>query len=92
MCQLQRSFGSCLPVLIADTTPWRNLKEQGIGWDLPLNNLDAFSDVLDELAVMSARDYRTLRARVLSWAKEKFSRRDAIEANIALFKYAYEKK
>jgi len=81
-----------IPPLIGDTTPWRNLKEQGIGWDLPLSNPDAFSAVLNELATMPDEEYRALRARVLSWAKEKFSQRDAIEANIALFKYAYEKK
>lgn len=81
-----------LPILIADTTPWRNLQEQGIGWDLPLNNPDAFSAVLNELAAMPADDHQKMRQRVLSWAKHKFSQRDAIEANIALFKYAYEKK
>lgn len=81
-----------LPLLIADTTPWRNLKEQGIGWDLPLNNPDAFSAVLDELAAMPADEYQQMRQRVLAWAKKKFSQRDAVEANIALFKYAYEKK
>lgn len=81
-----------LPILIADTTPWRNLQDQGIGWDLPLDNPGAFSTVLDELAAMPDEEYRAMRERVLTWAKNKFSQRDAIEANIALFKYAYEKK
>ncbi|MBY5937644.1 glycosyltransferase family 4 protein [Marinobacter nauticus] len=81
-----------LPVVIADTTPWRGLQKHGIGWDIPLNNPKAFSSVLDELAVMSDEEYRALRERVLSWARNKFSQRDAVEANIALFKYAYEKK
>ena len=81
-----------LPIVIADTTPWRNLQNLGIGWDLPLNNPDAFSAALDELAIMPAEDHMHMRQNVLSWAKNKFSQRDAIEANIALFKYAYEKK
>jgi len=81
-----------LPILIADTTPWRNLQDHGIGWDLPLDNPDGFSVVLDELAAMPDEEYRAMRERVLTWAKNKFSQRDAIEANIALFKYAYEKK
>lgn len=81
-----------LPILIADTTPWRNLQDHGIGWDLPLNSPDAFSAVLDELAAMPDEDYQAMRKRVLTWAKKKFSQRDAIEANIALFKYAHEKK
>ncbi|ERS11290.1 hypothetical protein Q673_11180 [Marinobacter sp. EN3] len=81
-----------LPIVIADTTPWRNLQNLGIGWDLPLNNPDAFSALLDELATMPAVDHLRMRQNVLTWAKNKFSQRDAIEANIALFKYAYEKK
>ncbi len=83
---------AALPIVIADTTPWRNLGQQGIGWDLPLNNPDAFSNVLDELAAMPPEQHLEMRQNVLAWAKNKFSQRDAIEANIAMFKYAYEKK
>lgn len=89
---ITEAFCAGLPALIADTTPWRNLQNLGIGWDLPLNNPDAFSAALDELAIMPAEDHMHMRQNVLSWAKNKFSQRDAIEANIALFKYAYEKK
>jgi glycosyltransferase involved in cell wall biosynthesis len=83
---------AALPIVIADTTPWRNLQQQGIGWDLPLNNPGAYSTVLDELAAMSPEQHLEMRQNVLAWAKNKFSQRDAIEANIAMFKYAYEKK
>lgn len=81
-----------LPILIADTTPWRNLQEQGIGWDLPLNDSNAFSTVIDQLALMPAVQYLQMRQTVLVWAKEKFTQRDAIQANINMFRYAYEKK
>ncbi len=81
-----------LPIVIADTTPWRSLQEQGVGWDLPLDNPDAFRTVLDVLAAMSPAEHFEIRQNVLSWAKKKFSQRDAIDANIAMFKYAYEKK
>lgn len=81
-----------LPILIADTTPWRNLQSQGIGWDLPLNDPNAFSTAIDQLALMPAEQHLQMRETVLAWAKNKFSQRDAIEANIAMFRYAYEKK
>ncbi len=81
-----------LPILIADTTPWRNLQEQGIGWDLPLNDPDAFSTTIDQLALMPAEQHLQMRETVLAWAKNKFSQRDAVEANIAMFRHAYEKK
>lgn len=89
---IAEAFCAGLPVLIANTTPWRDLQQQGIGWDLPLDNPSAFSAVLDDLATMPADEHQKMRERVLTWAKTKFSQRDAVEANIALFKYAYEKK
>ena len=79
-----------VPIVISDTTPWRNLQTLGIGWDLPLNQPGAFSKALDELALLSPEKYHQLRLNVLAWAKTKFSQRDAIEANIAMFKYTLE--
>lgn len=80
-----------LPILIADTTPWRNLQEQGIGWDLPLTDSAEFSRIIDELAAIPIEKHRRMRETVLAWAKNKFSQRDAIDANVDLFTYAYEK-
>ena len=80
-----------LPVLIADTTPWRDLQSKGIGWDLPLTNTEAFSSAIDDLATMSPEEHHIMRKHVLEWAKNKFSQRDAIDANIAMFKYAANK-
>lgn len=81
-----------LPVVISNKTPWQNLKEHGIGWDLPLGNVEDFRSVLDQLASMPEEEYINLRHRVLAWAKKKFSSRDAIDANIAMFRYAYNKR
>lgn len=80
-----------LPLLISDATPWRNLTGQGLGWDLPLDNPSAFSDAIDELALMNKKDHYEMRKNVLKWAINKFSQRDAIDANIAMFEYAANK-
>tara|TARA_R110002124_G_scaffold59474_3_gene164281 strand:- start:251 stop:640 length:390 start_codon:yes stop_codon:yes gene_type:complete len=80
-----------LPILIADTTPWKNLQQKGIGWDLPLKNPTAFSSVLDQLAIAPIDEHLRMRRAVLRWTKEKFSQRDVIDANIEMFRYAYKK-
>ncbi|TRY15753.1 glycosyltransferase [Shewanella hanedai] len=80
-----------LPLLIADTTPWRDLQKYGIGWDLPLSNPDYFSGVLEELALMSPEQHFEMRSTVLEWAKKKFMLSDAIEANLSMFNYVYDK-
>ena len=81
-----------LPLLIANTTPWRNLQELGIGWDFPLNDPYAFSSAIDQLALKTPSEHQKMREKVLCWAKVKFSQRNAIEDNIAMFTYAYKKK
>lgn len=81
-----------LPLVISNTTPWRGLESLGIGWDLPLENLDEFSRIIDKLTNMSDEQHYKMRECVLTWAKHKFAQRDAIEANTAMFKYAYNKK
>jgi glycosyltransferase involved in cell wall biosynthesis len=77
-----------LPLLISDATPWRNLSGQGLGWDLPLDNPSAFSNAINKLALMSKDGHHEMRKNVLKWARDKFSQRDAIDANIAMFEYA----
>ncbi len=43
------SFLAGRPVLISDQTPWLQLEKEQAGWDLPLQNTDAFTEVLDKV-------------------------------------------
>ncbi|MEI8373985.1 MAG: glycosyltransferase family 4 protein [Planctomycetota bacterium] len=45
------------PVLISDTTAFRQLESQGAGWDLPLENPDGFRQVLQQCAAMSPEEW-----------------------------------
>ncbi len=40
------ALGAGLPVLISDKTPWRNLEALGIGWDIPLEQPEAFKSII----------------------------------------------
>ena len=44
------SFINSRPVLISDQTPWRNLTQQNIGYDLPLADKNKFAQVVDSMA------------------------------------------
>lgn len=81
-----------LPILISDRTPWRQLEEKGIGWDVPLNQPSVFSKVIEELFAISQQEHLDNRNVVLRWAKAKFSGTDVIEDNVRMFKYALQKK
>lgn len=73
------------PVLIADTTPWRNLQKAGVGWDLPLDNAAAFASRIEECSRMSSGEYAVLRQRVREYARVHLDLAPIIEANRRLF-------
>src|SRR5690606_2470855 len=59
------------PVLIADTTPWRELVTSGVGWDLPLACPGDFADKLEVMSGMPIDEQLAMRRRVLAYAASK---------------------
>ena len=63
-----------LPVVISDRTPWRGLKDAGVGADLPLDNEPEFVKQLARLQAMSERDMQNVRVAcrhyVAAWHAE----------------------
>ena len=45
------------PVIISQRTPWRNLKKDHVGWDLPLDKPEQFDSVFRECIDMDADTY-----------------------------------
>ncbi|MEM7083797.1 MAG: glycosyltransferase family 4 protein [Pseudomonadota bacterium] len=77
-----------LPLLIADTTPWRKLEANGVGWDLPLTDPGKFARKLAELYEMSPERHARLRQDVIAWAKDRFERNEAQLCNRNMFNHA----
>jgi glycosyltransferase involved in cell wall biosynthesis len=48
------SLAAGRPVLISDQTPWRNLTENHVGWDIPLTEPSEFREVIMRVANMNA--------------------------------------
>jgi glycosyltransferase involved in cell wall biosynthesis len=66
------ALGAGCPVLISDTTAFRQLESQGAGWDLPLADPEAFRQALRRCAAMSPEEWlgwsagaRSLAARIV---------------------------
>lgn len=45
------------PVILSDQTPWRNLKEKNVGWDLPLQEEFSFVHAISECISISREGY-----------------------------------
>lgn len=58
------------PVIISQKTPWRNLEEDKIGWDLPLDKPEQFIAVFKECLNMDAETYLQMSERASMFANE----------------------
>ncbi|MEE9338391.1 MAG: glycosyltransferase [Methylococcaceae bacterium] len=73
------------PVLIADTTPWRNLEQDGVGWELPLDDEQQFVNKIHAAAEISCKDYKRWRKKVSNYAHKRVINPQVLEANRKLF-------
>lgn len=82
---ITEAFMSGVLVLIPDTTPWLQLAEQGIGWNIPLNQKVDFVNVIETLSRLPSQKKRERKVHVSTWAKEFFSGEKELQDNIAMF-------
>lgn len=74
-----------LPLLISDQTPWQGLEGQGVGWDLPLSDMSAFSRRIEEIAGWSTTEYQQWEGRARALAIKVGADPDTLDANRRLF-------
>lgn len=77
------------PVLLSDRTPWRGLRDAGVGWDIPLEGTGrSFHEALETLAAMEADVSMQMRSRISRYAAARLRDPAAVEANRRLFRAA----
>ncbi len=80
------AWAAGLPVLVSDRTPWRGLEDRGVGWDLPLEDEEAFVKVIEELARLGSERWQALRERTRRHADEVAEHGPTLQANLDLFR------
>ncbi|WP_160290220.1 glycosyltransferase [Flavihumibacter solisilvae] len=75
-----------VPVVVSDRTPWRNLKEENAGWDLPLENGSAFKSAIEEVFVMDDTAFTVLSDGAKTKAKNFFEKMDYQHKYMKLFR------
>lgn len=73
------------PVLISDQTPWRNLAERKVGWDIPLSAPDQFYAVLSEIIGMDASTFEEWSQSARKYGEEFSQNLALVQANRELF-------
>lgn len=77
------------PVLISDQTPWRNLEDEGAGWDIPLSQTERFCAVLQQCVDADAECYSAMSDSARAYAERHLQDPAIIEANRGLLQYAF---
>jgi glycosyltransferase involved in cell wall biosynthesis len=75
------------PVLISDRTPWRGLRQRGVGWDLPLEQPASFQAALQDFLEIDADTHRAWSARAAEFALSYSRDNAAIEQHKRLFRW-----
>ncbi len=79
------SFSSGCPVIISNMTPWLNLDEKKVGWDIDLSDRTRFVEVLNKCGAMSQEEYNVWSESAYRFAEMIKINREVIEQNRLLF-------
>jgi glycosyltransferase involved in cell wall biosynthesis len=73
------------PVLLSDNTPWRNLENERLGWDINLNQPELFIKAIHQVAASSQEERAENRIYIKLAAKKRLSNPEILNANRNLF-------
>ena len=79
------AFSVGTPVIISDNTPWRNLEEKQIGWDVSLKKSINLQHVIDVAINMEQNEYNRWSLNAFNFALDFCNNKEIINANRGLF-------
>ncbi len=74
-----------LPVIISNKTPWRDLENKSVGWDLPLEKSELFVEIIDRCIQINDAEYQKSSKKAKRYSIEMSNHADSISANQSLF-------
>jgi glycosyltransferase involved in cell wall biosynthesis len=83
---IAESLSTGTPVLLSDQTPWRNLLDDHLGWDLPLEDLNGFVDKIIACSRMTSEERQTWRSQITEKITDRLTDPAIIQANRELFR------
>lgn len=82
---IAESLAAGTPVLLSTETPWRDLGRDGLGWDLGLDDPDAFVRVIEEYSALSPERRQEGRAAVARNIGARLFDPEVLASNLRLF-------
>jgi glycosyltransferase involved in cell wall biosynthesis len=82
---IAESLSAGTPVLISDKTPWKNLQNNNLGWDISLDKMAAFVEIVENYAKLSPEERTAKRDSIKAMIEEYLLDPVVLEANRQLF-------
>lgn len=79
------AFSAGCPVLISNSTPWKGLEKQQVGWDLSLGNKAEIEHALTQAIQMQDAEYQQWSRNAHEYARTFCQNPELIALNLALF-------
>ena len=86
------SWSAGCPVILSDNTPWRNLEQQNLGWDINLSRPEQFTRAIDKCVDIDNNEYNKMSNACFIFAQQVVNNDKAVQQNIELFNIALNKK
>mgnify|MGYP001580886792 CR=1 FL=1 len=83
---IYEALSAGLPVIISDQTPWRNLKESQAGFDIPLDQSEAFTAAIEKFCLMDNSEFSTWRLGARKLAEDFIQEQDYLNQYSELFR------
>ncbi|MDQ4121819.1 MAG: glycosyltransferase family 4 protein [Acidobacteriota bacterium] len=84
------SLAAGTPVLLSDQTPWRNLENGNIGWDLPLEDVSNWSKTIRQCVEMPESDFNEMAQSAREFAVDWLAALEIETANRQVLRRALE--
>ena len=81
----QEALSAGVPILVSDQTPWRDLHQKNIGWDIPLDQPERFVEVINNHSKSDINKRTAMRVACKKFALENANNVVVLEANRSLF-------
>lgn len=73
------------PVIISNNTPWKDLEEKKVGWDVPTQTQDHIIKTIHKASRMSDDDYEEWSANAVEFSRQFSQNPELIKLNLELF-------
>lgn len=80
------SLMSGTPVLISDQTPWKGLRNNNAGWDIPLDDVESYKAVVQYLIDLDFEEHKKMSLSARKLAEEYLAKADFRQSYLELFK------